>query len=494
MRYIVNAAEMKEYDSNTIHRIGVPSMVLMERAAIAVRDQIRKRFPMPASVLIAVGNGNNGADGLALARLMHQEGWHVTVWQTDWRESGKQTDEYTQQEKILMHYIEHTSFLCPETEYTVIVDAIFGVGLSRPVEGVFADAICQLNSHPGYKVAVDIPSGISADTGNILGTAFRADLTVTFAFGKRGLYLYPGAEHAGEIVVADIGIDEVSFYGHLPGMYTEEKSAGELLPKRSGAGSKGTFGKVLLIAGFEQMAGAAALSARAVYRTGAGMVKVICAPENRSIIQCSVPEALYGAPVTLEEQLGWADVAAIGPGLGRSKEASGLLKKVLTGDENMPLVLDADALNIIAGEEELSRMLQERIRRRGNVVLTPHAGELARLRGSSVEDIKRDPAQALEDILEKYPCVIAAKDARTLVGQPGKAVYLNLAGNSGMATAGSGDVLTGVIAGLLAQGLEPGRAARDGVRLHALAGDAAARHRGTHGLMAGDIAEYIGRE
>lgn len=491
MEYLVTAGEMKKYDSNTIERIGIPSMVLMERASMAICEQIVKRFPEGGTALIAVGGGNNGADGLALARLLAKEGWGVDVWEL--MQNCSHTTEYEAQLQILRHYPVRISSFFEKKEYTVIVDAVFGVGLSRPVTGEAAEHLDILNRENAFRVSVDIPSGISADDGRILGTAFRADLTVTFGFAKRGLYFYPGASYAGTVVRAQIGIGPESFFGEEPKMYMENCEAAGLLPIRPAEGNKGTFGKLLVIAGFEQMAGAAALAAKAAYRTGAGMVKVICAPENRTIVQGYVPEVLYGFPENLEASLDWADAVVIGPGLGKSEAAQRLLHMLLLDPQELPVVIDADALNLIAEKEVLAVCLKERCQRKGNVILTPHVGELARLLHMAPEEIKRSPVAACERLIGEYDCTLVAKDARTMVCRRDYPIFLNTAGNCGMATAGSGDVLCGIIGGLAAQSVEPFRAAADGVRLHALAGDAAKRVLGEHGIMAGDLAAWIGR-
>jgi NAD(P)H-hydrate epimerase len=300
MKYLVTAQEMRGYDSNTIKQIGIPGMVLMERAALAARDRVtavlrgecggKRDSCNGASVLILAGMGNNGGDGLALARLLSEAGFRVEVWCVG--DERKASEQWLSQRKILEHDFANFSDSPTSREYTILVDALFGVGLSRKVEGDYASAIRQFNELRGYKLALDVPSGICSDTGRVLGIAVKADETVTFGFAKRGLYLYPGCEYAGRVQTADVGINAKSFLGETPGMFYLDEIR-DFLPPRQRSGNKGTFGKVLLIAGSAGMAGAAVLSAKSAYRTGAGMVKVVTAPENRVILQETVPEVLF---------------------------------------------------------------------------------------------------------------------------------------------------------------------------------------------------------
>lgn len=505
MKYLVTSEEMKRYDANTIERIGIPGMVLMERAALAVLEQIEHRYKPERSnarlvsgeckILVLAGMGNNGGDGLALARLLAEEGYLVTVLCVG--DESRASGQWKLQRDILVNYpveitLMETGSKIPAEEYTVLVDALFGIGLSREITGIHAEAVAEFNRRKGYKIALDIPSGLDSDTGRVLGCAVRADLTVTFGFCKRGLVLYPGCEYSGEVITADIGISERSFFGEYPGMfYLEEtqETAYKLMPERSGSGNKGTFGKVLLVAGSFNMAGAAVLAARAAYRTGAGMVKIITPAENRVIMQEMLPEALLGSEEDLEESLEWADVIAIGPGIGKSEHASVCLKKVIC-DSSLPVLIDADGLNLLAGNETLLENLATQARRR-TVILTPHVGELSRLTGEPVKVLMESLASAAQKLAEKLHAIVVAKDARTFICKEGSPVCVNLKGNSGMATAGSGDVLAGIIVGLAAQGVPAFQAACNGVCLHALAGDAVAKERGKHALMAGDITEKI---
>ena len=472
MKYLVSAAEMRRYDNNTIDKIGIPAMVLMERAALAAVERIKMHCEGRKGkkhVLILAGMGNNGGDGLAVARLLAENRMNecsVEVWCVGNQE--KASAQWKSQRAILEHYpvkfVEE-----PVLEYyDVIVDALFGVGLSREVAGEYAHAIKIYNALEGWKLALDLPSGIDSDTGRVWGVAVRADETVTFGFVKRGLVLYPGCEYTGLLHCADIGITKASFFGEEPEMFAYDEEVRELLPKRNPAGNKGTFGKVLLVAGSLNMAGASILAARGAYRAGAGMVKVITHQENRTILQQAVPEALLGTYEDLAESISWADVLVIGPGLGMSEESYGALK-ILLSEPGKPLVVDADGLNLLAKYPELKALLAEAGKNGRDIILTPHVGELARLAGCTVSECKENLWVIADKVAEELHAVVAAKDARTFICAKDAPICLNVSGNSGMATAGSGDVLAGIIGALAAQGMSAYRAASVGaynVSLH----------------------------
>lgn len=497
MKFVVTAKEMKEYDNNTITKIGIPALVLMERAALKLQEEIVKSVGWPQTALIVSGVGNNGADGLALARLLADKGCKVTCCILGNRK--KATEQFEIQRNILHQYpvqiLEQEQALQELSQmarvsamFDVVTDALFGVGLSRDIEGMYAEAVRYMNCIRGYKVAADIASGICADTGRILNIAFQADLTVTFGFGKRGLYLYPGCEYSGKIVVADIGITEKSFFGQIPEMFIYDENPSVLLPQRLENGNKGTFGKVLIIAGFEQMAGAAVLSSKAALQIGAGMVKVLSTEENLGIIQSAVPEVLYGTCENMESSIKWADVVAIGPGLGKSEEAQAVLKQILETCE-LPLVLDADALNLISESRPLQGLVREY---KAAKVMTPHMGELARLTGKTVAWLKEHIVEAAGQCAEQYNAFMVCKDARTMVADVNTSqLYMNISGNNGMATAGSGDVLTGILAGLMAQERDIFKAVTTGVYVHGLAGDKARDVYTEYGVTAGKIVENI---
>lgn len=495
MKYLVSAEEMKRYDENTIERIGIPAAVLMERAALKAFERLEERLRRvpraERTALVMAGCGNNGGDGLALARLLSESGVAVEVWRVGSEERA--TAQWKAQRKILAHYPVEYSTKPLRGEYTIVIDALFGVGLSREITGEYRAALERFGQLKGYKLALDLPSGVDADTGEVWGVAAAVDETVAFGFCKRGLVLYPGCEFAGTVTTAPIGISETAFLGREPEWFTYEEEVRELLPARRRDGNKGTFGKLLLIAGSKNMAGAAVLAAKAAYRAGAGMVKAVTPEENRVILQETVPEALLATGTDIAEELnGWADVVAVGPGLGKDARALSLLRQAAE-DCALPLLLDADALNLLAEHRELADILERQTREGRKLVLTPHVGELARLAGKSVSEIKERLPEYGKETAAALHAVVAAKDARTFVCREKGSLFVNLTGNSGMATAGSGDVLAGIIGGLMAQGMEPFRAACAGVYLHGKAGDAVSERIGEHACMAGDIAGCMGR-
>lgn len=510
-QYVLSARQMKQYDRNTIEKIGIPGMVLMERAALAVAEEAcayakrtmetgAHRMPFgprkPCRVLVTAGCGNNGGDGIAAARLLAERGMDVDVVLIG--EEEKCSPQTKQQINILRSLGMDILRNFENREYDIIIDALFGIGLTRQIEGKYAEAVQKMNASNAYKISVDIPSGVETDSAGVMGCAVKADKTVTFGFLKKGLCLYPGKEYAGEVVCAHIGITEKSFLGEEPDTFTCFCSGKELLPKRSSQGNKGTFGKVLIVAGSRNMAGAAILCAKAAYRMGAGMVKLVTCEENRQIIQESLPEALLltytetsWQEADFTEQwkasVDWADAYVIGCGLGQGRMVSFLLKDILDQTQK-PAVLDADALNYISRNPGI---LVENGDSGAMRIMTPHLGELSRLLAAPIEEIQKDLCGSVLQAAKRYHCIMAGKDAVTAVASPKGQMYLNPSGNSGMATAGSGDALAGMIGGLLAQKEEPYDAAWKGVYLHGLSGDAAAAKKGEHAVMASDIIEAL---
>jgi len=504
MRYLVNASEMKTYDRYTIEKIGIPSLVLMERAGLETFRRIQKSIAIDhkTTALILVGYGNNGGDGLVLARLLCEAGADVTVWPLG--SLQKATREWLEQKRILESFSVRFVAEPEHKSYSIIADALFGVGLTRKPEGIYESAIKMVNELEGFKVALDLPSGVSADDGFVPGVAFQADLTVTYGFEKRGLYLFPGSRFAGEIELCDVGIPQISVSAGMPEMFCIEGTLQELLPARKADGNKGNFGKALIIAGSKNMAGAAVLCARACYRTGCGMVKILTPECNREIIQKSIPEALLGTYDDLEESIKWCNAICIGPGIGTGNDAEQVMRRLLlylsgydcTILPTIPLLIDADGLNLIAGNQDLIAMLTKwgSNERRMKTVMTPHQGEHLRLlrsiMGEAVPDmdtIKRTPWIFGNLLSEKFGTVICVKDARSFICKCGEMTGVNIAGNSGMATAGSGDVLAGIITALMAAKVNVYESACRGVRIHALLGDICMAEIGEHALMAGDL-------
>ncbi len=500
MEYVLTASEMKKCDESAIREYGIASLVLMERAALETANAVLAKYGTDIYVGVFAGCGNNGGDGIAVARILQEHGIRVEINMIG--ENKKLTEETkTQLETakklgIPIYYgVEHTL-------YDVIIDAIFGIGLIRAVEGKHRKAIEEINASKAHVVAVDIPSGVNTDDGTIMGCAVKAELTVTFSYRKIGLMLYPGASCAGEVVCVPIGIPRALTDKKRTGVVTFTDKAADLkLPDRSPSGNKGTFGKVFLAAGSRSMGGACQLCALAAYRIGAGMVRVFTAEENRESLLRKLPEAIVdtykdaddGEPLSererqvLQNGLEWADVIAIGPGLSLTNRASDILRTVMQYS-GKPMVMDADALNLLAKNEALLEELQfGRRRSDAGIVLTPHLGEFARLMKYPVSEIKKDLLGTCKAFTKKYDVSLVCKDARTVITKRGKLTYLNSSGNNGMATAGSGDVLTGVVSGLLAQGMTGFEAAVIGTYAHGLAGDYARENASSYYIMAQDI-------
>lgn len=511
MEYLVLQTEMKKFDKNTIEYYKVPSLVLMERAALVTVEQLRKeKGEGKFKVLVVSGCGNNGGDGLAIGRLLFLQGCEVDFVLLGKKE--KCSEETLAQLAIVEQYGQKIYDRIPEDEYDIVIDAVFGIGLSREIEGSYKEAIEAINQKNAYVCAVDIPSGVHGDSGQIMGCAVRADLTVTYGFRKLGHCFYPGASCCGKIICGQMGIDDKSFLGQFPKFYTYTDLTDVKLPVRRADGNKGTFGKVLVVAGSDGMCGAALMAAKSVFRMGAGMVRIVTAATNREIIQQALPEAMltvYESNLLEKEDavtdafeqefkkaLQWADCIVIGPGIGTGKMAKWLLHYCLQ-KSTLPMVMDADALNLLAEEnktESALSMLREQVQSKheGKVILTPHLGEFARLYGCSISEAKANLLSYPKQLADKTGCVVVCKDARTIVAGPDKeAQYINTSGNAGMATAGAGDVLAGVITGLFAQGMDVWQAAVHGVFLHGLAGDGAARRLGERSMMATDIIEQL---
>ncbi|MBQ2902198.1 MAG: NAD(P)H-hydrate dehydratase [Agathobacter sp.] len=501
MKYLVTGKEMKLLDQNTSNYFKVPELVLMEQAAMhfvwrlcdVFKETIKKENPKG---IVFCGTGNNGADGFAIARLLNQKGIYTEACEVNVllkEKSDTSVSNQMQKEIYQAHRYPIIEGFKPEgfdEEYDFIIDAIFGIGLSRPLNQAYMGLIEMINHIKGMKIAVDIPSGINADDGQIMGAVLKCDHTITFSFGKLGQYLWPGCEYAGTVHVVDMGITEASWLERKPSMASLEKADLSFLPKRPAHSNKGTFGKLLVIAGSVNMAGAAIFVAKAAYRCGVGLVKVFTREENRGIIQETLPEALVSTytEALKEEQLiaeiNWADAVVVGPGIGMSKNAKELVRIVQMA-ASVPVVWDADALNILAEKPE-SLLLPHT-----EYIMTPHLGEFSRLTNNSVAWIQNHLVDSAIDFARTYDVLCVLKDFRTVVANPYGLSYLNLAGNNGMATGGSGDVLAGIIGALLAQGQKGIDAAAFGTFIHGLAGDYAREKMGTHSMMASDIIESL---
>ena len=492
MQLWVNAAQMKAADQYTIQKLGVPSLELMEHAAQACVQVLEDEKVDLSHVCVVCGSGNNGGDGFAIARILQNNRYSVETFCVG------NPEHYTEETQEQMYRLQEcggkiTYGMPQEDSYSVIIDAVFGVGLSRKVEGRYRQVIEQMNRMRGTKFAVDIPSGLSATTGCILGCAFKADYTVTFQLKKIGLELSQGRTMAGKVIVPDIGISTDSICEDQEIVRTAGKDIyRKMLPDRPEDSNKGTYGRLLVIAGSKGMAGAAYLNAHAAYMTGAGLVRIYTSSDNREILQTLLPEAII---TTYEEYnkeellslLTWADSVCIGSGLGMSRLSEKILKTVIEYVK-VPCLIDADGLNLLAENNNYLNQMAER-----RFVITPHMKEMSRLTGTPVEELKADRIQILKDFISRYRITCVLKDSRTLIASEEKGIRMNLTGNSAMAKAGSGDVLAGVISGWMVQGKEAEDAAELGTYIHGLSGDLAKFEKGVYSVMARDLIEYISK-
>lgn len=490
MQYIVTKKEMQAIDAYTMDMIGIPSAVLMERAALSVVEEIERLNVSHGRVLIVVEGGNNGGDGLAVGRILLERGYKVDIYYIGGFE--KVSQGFQQQWSILHHMGVRFRKTIPNKEYAVIVDGIFGVGLSREVQGVQKKAIEAMNHMDAIKVAIDIPSGIDATTGEVLGTAFYADYTVTFGLKKLGMFFLDGIDACGTVICKPIGFPAQALAHVKPMIYAYDNSDLDKLPKRVNNSNKGTYGRVAVIAGSKNMSGAAFLCSKAAYSTGAGLVKIYTHESNRTILQSQLPEAVMmtyddyeGALACIEDALQWATVIVVGPGLGVDTVSERMLYELLMNAE-VPMVVDADALNILSNNIELLRTSSVQI------IMTPHMKEMSRLIQRPVEEIAKNRFAIAREFAKKMQVTLVLKDAKSIATNGGQQTYMNLAGNNGMSTGGSGDVLAGIIAGMLAGGLTLADAARMGTYVHCRAGDLAAERKGNYAMLASDIISYIG--
>ena len=514
---ILTAAQMKACDEYTIHERNIPSDRLMLRAARAACVYMFKRhdlFPPQGKTVILCGSGNNGGDGLAMASLLHEgdlkaPGKVVAVYAGPQTENGAPDIRYMSAQCYYRYAcaIQAGVTVLPLSEArealqgaTVVVDALFGIGLNRPITGESAELITEVAASGVPVLAVDIPSGVNADTGNIMGVALPAAATVTMQALKAGLLLYPGAELCGEIAIADLGIDLTPAkqpYARL----ADEALLRRVLPPRKRRSHKGTYGWVVLLCGSEGMSGAAVLATRGALRSGVGLARVLTPDCNRAVLQTAAPEAIVSVYDTPERAAGCAegDALVLGCGLGvsdLSREALRSVLKVCPADRTVPpVVLDADGINHAVKDPSLWGDLLAHHRQ---VIVTPHPMEMSRLCGKPVPTILANPVGVAVEYAHEKGVTVVLKDAHTVIASPEGEVFICAAGNAGMAKGGSGDVLAGVIGSLLAQNkdrigaeLTVTEIAAAGVYLHAKAGDLATAELGEYGMLPGDLIERI---
>ncbi|MBI5286858.1 MAG: NAD(P)H-hydrate dehydratase [Deltaproteobacteria bacterium] len=514
---VVDAPTMKRLDEKAINGYGIPGVVLMENAGRGVADLILKGFPhllgkpVPAGykerrVAVFAGKGNNGGDGLVVARHLVNKGIRVTVYLLAkaaqvrgdarinlgiWKAMGGEIKQLLSGKDIDEHKtaIRHAG---------LIIDAIFGTGLSSPVKGLYKEVIDFINSLNKPVVSIDVPSGLEASTGHVLGVCIRAQVTATMALPKIGFMVYPGAEYAGRVEVIDIGmpkrlLEEVE----VPWEVLDKEWINRVWRGRPWNSHKGNFGHLFVLAGSIGKTGAAAMTSLGAMRVGAGLVTLGIPKGLNPVMEEKLTEVMtYPLPDTSSGTIGEGALdsimafiqdkkaIALGPGLTTQKE----VRKVIMGLIQrcpIPMVIDADGVNILAGE---ARVLKKA---NAPIVLTPHPGEMARLVGSTPLDVQSDRIGIASRFARESGCIVVLKGARTVITEPGGRVFINPTGNPGMASGGTGDVLTGMIGGFLAQGYSPLEAAVVGVYLHGLAGDEVAREKGMIGMMAGDILDRI---
>ncbi len=481
---LYSVAQVRGFDAYAIRELGVPGYTLMQRAGEAALHVLRTRWPTALRIAIVCGGGNNGGDGYVLARYARAAGLEVSVCaasdpgllQGDARRAADDFRAGGGEVRPLA--------AAALADADVLVDALLGTGARAPLRAPMLAAIAAMNGAGVPILALDLPSGLDGDRGVALGAAVRADATITFVAPKAGLFLGDGPDFAGRVLCDALELPPPAGAGSEPVMERiDEAELARALPRRSRSAHKGDFGRVLVIAGGPGMAGAARLTGEACLRSGAGLVTVATAPENVTAIVAGRPELIcFGARAAADvaAALATASVVAVGPGLGTGDWARAMLEAALASGK--PLVIDADALNLLAASAR-SPLPQ--------AVLTPHPGEAGRLLGSSAAAVQADRPAALRRLVELSGAVVVLKGAGTLIGAPGRTSALCTRGNPGMAAPGMGDVLTGAIAGILAQCRDPWLAARAGVVAHALAGDDLARQGGGRGLLALEVAEGL---
>jgi hydroxyethylthiazole kinase-like uncharacterized protein yjeF len=510
---LVTSSQMRNIDKKTIEGIGIPGLELMEKAGQGTAQLAKRMLKEPEGKAVAIfcGSGNNGGDGFVVGRYLAQWGAQVQFFLIAKR-SDLKGDAKTNLKKAvdldlpIMEILKEED-IPPQIKADLIVDALFGTGFTGEITGSMKDVVDRINSSGIPVLSVDIPSGLYADTGVYTGPCVKADRTATMALPKIGHFVFPGKAVSGKVSVVDIGVpqhvvDEEEIKLNL---ITREEIR-EMIPQRPGDAYKGTCGRVVLIAGSTGLTGAAVLASLSCLKAGAGMAILGTPKTLNPIMEMKMTEvmthplpdvrkkgvlALRGLG-EIRELLKWGDCCAIGPGLGQHFETIELVQR-LVRKLKMPAVIDADGLNALAKNVSVIKECE------APLILTPHIGELSRLNGVPISDIDKDKMKYASEFATEYGCVLVFKGAPTIISEPGGQTYVNPTGNAGMATAGSGDVLTGIIAGLLAQKLllEKDRDLREimleaalvGVYIHGLTGDLTKEEKGEMGMIAGDMME-----
>ena len=506
--YLVTSSEMQEMDRQTIESFGIPGRLLMENAGRGATRILLDHFSgcLKKNVGVMAGRGNNGGDGFVIARYLAQKGVNVSVYLLTKNNAVKgdaaaNLKLLSSLEIPLIEMPDKVAFSKHKSKmryFDLWVDAIFGTGLKSEVKGYFRDVINFINSLNKPIFAVDIPSGLNSDTGQPCGACIRAQSTATFGFAKTGHFLYPGAAYTGRLKIVDIGIPNHIAEKVGPKQYLlTSKQVRSYFHPRPADTHKGSTGHLLIVAGSPGKTGAAAMTAMSAMRTGAGLVTLGIPKSLNPVIESQVLEAMTEPlPERQDETLGESafdtimnlisqkKCLAIGPGLGQAEDTKKLVCRIIK-ESPVPVLVDADGLNNLAGNTTILKKLKVPI------VLTPHPGEMARLMDITVADVQHDRIKSSRDFAVNFNVHVVLKGARTVVAHPDGKAYINPTGNSGMASGGMGDVLTGVIASLITQGFAPEAAAHAGVYLHGAAADTLAESIGPFGYLASDVMNAI---
>jgi len=507
---VVTAEIMQKLDRRTIEEAGIPGIVLMENAGRGAVGEMLKSYPevLKGNVAIIAGRGNNGGDGFVIARYLMNRGVNVKLFLLAVKEKVRgdarsNLDILLKMKASITEIKDLKAWKAHVAELEgcdLIVDAIFGTGLRSEIKGLIKDAINELNHLKIPKVAVDLPSGLNANTGEVLGVCVKADLTITFALPKRGLLVYPGADFTGRLKVVDIGIpsyllEEEKISDHV----LRFESLSQSIRVREPNSHKGNYGHVLIIAGSKGKTGAAALACQAAARVGAGLVTLGIPESLNSIMEKKLTEVMteplaeaepgflgIDSFETIKRLMEGKKVLALGPGISTREDTVALVHKIME-ESTIPLVVDADGINALSLDLGLLKRVEV------DMVLTPHPGEMARLTGLSSKEVQKDRITIARNCAQQYGCYLVLKGARTLIAEPDGSISINPTGNAGMASGGMGDVLTGMIPGFISQGYDISTSTKLAVFMHGLLGDLVAIERGPVGLIAGDLISEIPR-
>lgn len=496
------AEQMRSIDKAAEQMCAIPSIVLMENAAIACVNELQKDFEVKDKrIAVFCGKGNNGGDGLAIARHLHNAGAEVKVYLVngnDFLGDAKINFDIVNAMDISVDTVADTEGLeYVVRSYDIIIDAIFGTGIKGVVRGTAFDVIRLINENAKYVLSVDVPSGINSDSGEICGICVNADKTVTFAAYKIGMFMYPAADCVGQVTVASISIPNCVIESqNLTISVTDDEFVRENIPKRCNNSHKGDYGKLLIIAGSEGMSGAAYLASEAALKSGAGLITLACPSSLNKILEVKTTEAMTmpladndghiaGEAVgDVLKALEKADTVLIGPGIGRSDEVGQVVKAVLK-NSTVPVVIDADAIFAVSQSKDLLRECA------CDLVFTPHTMEMSRLTGLDVSYIEENRLEVSREFAEDAGAVLLLKGHHSIVTATDLTQYINNTGNPGLASGGSGDVLSGIIAALLARGISCEKAAAMGAYIHGLAGDIAKQHCGMESMSARDLIDCL---